>query len=309
MPLDEFQWEIARVLARHRSPGSVLAGGSVLQRHGFRVSADQDIFHATADDVQHSARMDLDALAAAGYTVEVTKRAEGLIEATVARENRGRTVVQWVQSGMYSFFAPVIDPDFGWRFHYADLSVNKALAAADRRQVRDIVDLYLIDTYILPLWHVLWAAPGKDATWSPESIIERISMNKGMTQAEFDAEVLSISDDISARDVGTSLLDALDRAREVFKTLPPSSVASLLVHSATGDPIRDPADASAADVVWLSPKPGGAWRSDPDIDAALVQRLLDAFGPNGSRLTGDPPDPTDRTKRDPGTTVSGGDAP
>jgi len=40
----------------------------------------------------------------------------------------------------------------------------------------------------------------------------------------------------------------------------------------------------------------------PSIDAALVQRLLDAFGPNGSRLSS-------ADARDSGKTVSGGDAP
>ena len=307
MPLDEFQQAVVRVLARQRSPDSVLAGGSVLQRHGFRVSADQDIFHGTADAVRQSAQMDLNALIRAGYTVEVTKKFEGLIEATVAQADLGRTVVQWVQAGAYSFFAPVEDPEFGWRFHFADLSVNKALAAADRRQLRDIVDLYLIDSYILPLWHILWAAPGKDATWSPESILERISMNKGMTQTEFDAEVLCVSDAISAKVVGTALLGALDCARDTFETLPPASVGSLLVDRTTGEPIRDPANASAAHVVWLSPKPGGVWPSKPDIDAPVVQRLLEAFGPNGSRLTGDRPDSPDRHRCHLDRDVSGGD--
>ena len=50
----------------------------------------------------------------------------------------------------YNFYQPVPDPEFGWRLHFADLAVNKVLAAASRRQPRDLVDLYLVHTSAAP---------------------------------------------------------------------------------------------------------------------------------------------------------------
>src|SRR3546814_752385 len=48
VPLDAFQLGVLRTLMRHRSPDSVFAGGSVLQRHGHRLSDDYDFFDEQA---------------------------------------------------------------------------------------------------------------------------------------------------------------------------------------------------------------------------------------------------------------------
>jgi hypothetical protein len=66
-----------------------------------------------------------------------------------------RTKIQWVQAGSWSFFAPVPDPDYGWRLHMVDLAVNKALAAGGRKEVRDYVDLMLIHRHIMPLSRII----------------------------------------------------------------------------------------------------------------------------------------------------------
>lgn len=286
MPLDKFQEEVVRFLSRNRSPDSVLAGGTVLQRHGFRLSGDQDIFHPPEIDVASVARKDIELLQSAGYAVEVEQNREGIVEAVVARGTAGRTKIQWVQASAYNFFRPVPDPDFGWRAHYADLSVNKALAAADRRQVRDLVDLYFIDRHVLPLWHVLWAAPGKDETWSPNSILERISGNRGTTQEELDASVLSVDETITASEIGVALLEAIDLARDVFPSLPSGSPGCLFVHGETGEPVQRPIEIGEGDVSALRARPGGAWPSTAETDSMFVRRLVDQFGENGSKLTG-----------------------
>jgi hypothetical protein len=89
----------------------------------------------------------------------------------------------------WNFFQPVPDDMFGWRLHMADLAINKALAAGGRRQVRDYADLALIHQYMIPLWHVWWAAPGKDESWSPVSLVEKIAATSGFRQADFDADL------------------------------------------------------------------------------------------------------------------------
>ena len=136
MPIDDFQKEVIKTIMPLRSPGSTFAGGSVLQRHGFRLSDDQDLFHSDDADIASIAGKDIDALRSAGFDVEVQRPLEGLFEASVSREGEGITRIQWVQSGSWNFFTPVPDEMFGWRLHMADLAVNKALAAGGRRQVR-----------------------------------------------------------------------------------------------------------------------------------------------------------------------------
>lgn len=148
MPLDDFQKTILRVLMPLRSPQSVFAGGSVLHRHAFRMSDDQDLFHTAGEDVVAIARRDVAALRAAGLEVADGLSYEGLVEVVVSKADEsaksegisagGVTKLQWVESGSWNFFSPVPDPDFGWRLHMADLAVNKVLAAGGRKQVRDL---------------------------------------------------------------------------------------------------------------------------------------------------------------------------
>src|SRR5258708_40331690 len=151
MPIDDFQKKVIKTIMPLRSPGSAFAGGIVLQRHGFRLSDDQDLFHSDDADIASIAGKDIDALKSAGFDVEVQRPLEGLFEASVSREGEGTTRIQWVQSGSWNFFTPVPDEMFGWRLHMADLAVNKPLAAGGRRQVRDYVDLALIHQTLLPL--------------------------------------------------------------------------------------------------------------------------------------------------------------
>src|ERR1700723_1847075 len=51
----------------------------------------------------------------------------------------------------FRFFPAIADALFGYRLHVADLATNKALAAAGRREPRDVLDLIYIDERHLPL--------------------------------------------------------------------------------------------------------------------------------------------------------------
>jgi len=129
MPIDAFHMRVIRALAPLRSPESTFAGGTVLQRHGFRLSDDQDLFHADDADIMSIAQRDAAALAAAGFEVVFGRPHEGLIEASASVNQEGATRIQWLQCGTWNFFKPVPDETFGWRLHMADIAVNKALAA------------------------------------------------------------------------------------------------------------------------------------------------------------------------------------
>lgn len=292
MPLDDLQKAVLKVLLTRRTPKSVFAGGAVLHRHGFRLSDDQDIFHSADTDIFTIAEDDLAALRQHGFTVEKTRLHEGLCEAVVGDEEYGFTKVQWVQAGSWAFFGPVADPDYGWRLHMADLAVNKVLAAGGRRQVRDYVDLVLIHQHIMPLWHAIWAAPGKDESWSPGSLVEKIAMTNAFRQKDIDAEILSTTP-LSAAGIGATIRSALDEARDVFERLPDAFAGNLFV-DANGNLVNDvEAVLSGAGVKALQAQHDGAWPSGPDIDHLLITRLIDEFGWEGSKaIVETPGDPT-----------------
>jgi hypothetical protein len=281
MPLDDFQKRVIGILMPLRSPDSTFAGGAVLQRHGFRLSDDEDLFHSDNIDVVAVAERDTAALKSAGLAVDVVRPHEGLVEAIVSKEGEGSTRVQWVQSGSWNFFRPVPDETFGWRLHMADLAINKALAAGGRRQVRDYADLALIHQHMIPLWHVCWAAPGKDESWSPMSLLEKIAATIGFRQADFDAE-LSTTVPLKASEVLRTVREAIEQAREMFRRLPPEHAGKLFVDD-KGGIVSDVDRILSGSVNIIETTKGGTWPSSFDIDRALIERVIDAFGWEGAR--------------------------
>jgi hypothetical protein len=281
LPLDNFQIAVLKSLMPLRSPGSVFAGGSVLQRHAFRLSDDQDIFHASGQNIIAIADRDARKLREDGFEVTVRQPFEGLVEAFIARGNEGSTKIQWVEAGSWAFFAPVPDPDFGWRLHMADLATNKVLAAGGRREVRDYVDLFLIHKHVMPLWLAMWAAPSKDESWSPASLAEKISMKNNFHQGEIDEEIVSTIE-ISSAEVGRTIREAIEQARTIFERLPTRDTGKLFVDKAGG--LVTDVEAiltGGSDIEAIEATKNGTWPSGPSIDHALIERVVEAFGWDG----------------------------
>ena len=69
------------------------------------------------------------------------------------------------------------DELFGYMLHQIDLATNKAVAAADPRVPRDIVDLVTIHERILPLGAVVCAAIGRFPGPTPEQMLADIVRN------------------------------------------------------------------------------------------------------------------------------------
>jgi hypothetical protein len=103
VPLDTFQCEVLAVLCKRRTPSSPVAGGAVLQRHGYRASEDVDVFNAPSIDVVATAEVDMADLKAAGFEFSPTTRYEGFVEAVAAKPGVGTTKIQWVQYSGYNF--------------------------------------------------------------------------------------------------------------------------------------------------------------------------------------------------------------
>jgi hypothetical protein len=282
VPLDSFQREVLAVLCRRRTPASPVAGGAVLQRHGYRASEDLDVFNAPNIDVVATAEVDMADLKAAGFEVSPTTRYEGFVEAIVAKPGTGATKVQWVQYSGYNFYQPVPDPEFGWRLHFADLAVNKVLAAASRRQPRDLADLYLVHTFIMPLWHAVWAAPGKDAEMTPEKAIERVRYYSQYAPGEL-LNFVFAADNAAIPGMISDVRTALDDAEKIVTRLPPDTVGKILVDAA-GRSIRSLDEFKMIGQRTVSAAPGGTWPSGPDIDHFVIAHMIDRYGRNGEKL-------------------------
>jgi hypothetical protein len=282
VPLDDFQRDVLAVLSRRRAPASPVAGGAVLQRHGYRMSEDLDVFNAPEIDVHATAERDMADLRAAGFEVSPTTRYEGFAEAIVAKPDIGMTRIQWVQYSGYNFYQPVPDPEFGWRLHFADLAVNKVLAAASRRQPRDFVDLYLVHNFVMPLWHAVWAAPGKDADMTPEKAIERVRYHSQYPPGELRNAVFA-ADETAIPHMIAEVRTALDDAEKIVDRLPSDTVGNILVDAA-GRSIRSPAEIGESGQRTVAAAPGGTWPSGPDIDHFVIAHMIDSYGQNGEKL-------------------------
>lgn len=264
MPLSEVQAAILRVLAAHRSPESYVAGGAVLNADGPRLSEDIDIFHDREEAAAASAEADAATLAAAGFSVSWLRREPGLFAATVQRDGQS-TRLEWARDSDFRFYRAMADERFGYRLHFADVATNKALAAASRREPRDVLDLLHIDAHLLPLGAVIWAAVGKDPGYAPESLIREICRNARYRSDDF--ADLALAAPVDAARVAQDLKDALRRA-ETFISRMPAGKEGLLFLS-KGVPAQPDPDRLGA-YVELSGTRRGHWPSSPEIGSAML---------------------------------------
>jgi hypothetical protein len=131
-----------------------------LNRGGPRFSGDIDIFQDSEVRLVTAAEADAAALVEAGLKLSWGKVQTGKRQAQI--EGIGETMqLEWVADSDFRFFPAQPDELFGYVLHPVDLATNKASAAADRREPRDIIDLVTIHESILPLGAVICAAVGR----------------------------------------------------------------------------------------------------------------------------------------------------
>jgi hypothetical protein len=181
VPLTKLQSHVLGVLAAECSPDSDIAGGVAINREGPRFSGDIDIFQDTELRLETAAQADAKSLTDAGLKLSWKKIMTGKREAEP--EGLGdRMRLEWVHDSAFRFFPPQRDELFGYVLHPADLATNKASAAADRRESRDIVDLVTIHERIVPLGAVVLRrcrtlprpVPGRDACRYHAAFINRV---------------------------------------------------------------------------------------------------------------------------------------
>jgi hypothetical protein len=76
--------------------------------------------------------------------------------------------------------------------HPVDLATNKIMAAAGRRELRDVVDPVTIHHEILPLGAAAWAAVGKSLGFTPEGLVNEVRRLARYTADDF-GRVASVS--------------------------------------------------------------------------------------------------------------------
>ena len=143
VPLSSIQIDILRLLAANRDPESYVAGAAPLNRAAPRISDDIDVFHDREDRVASAALTDAQTLTKAGYGVVWLRQLPLMYTAEVTRDDTS-TRLEWVADSDYRFFPTIKDDTFGYVLHPVDLAMNKVMAAAGRRELRDIVDLVTV---------------------------------------------------------------------------------------------------------------------------------------------------------------------
>ena len=266
MPLSELQAAILHLLATHRNPESYVAGAVVLNQEGPRFSSDIDIFHDREEAVALAADADAAALSAEGYQVQWVRREPGIHVATVER-NGETTRLEWARDSDFRFFPAIEDELFGYRLHIADIATNKALAAAGRREPRDVLDLIYIHQQHPPLGAVMWAAVAKEPGYSPESLICEIRRNARYRADDY--ADLAFAEPVDAGDVARRFRKALEEAEAFVRAMPTGKEGLLFLKD--GQPAQPQPDGLAGYVEHAGQR-RGHWPSSSEIGGAMLGR-------------------------------------
>jgi hypothetical protein len=244
VPLTKLQSEVLRVLAAQRSPDSYIAGGVALNREGPRFSRDIDIFQ------------------------DSQQRLEAAAEADAELEGFGdRMPLEWVADSAFRFFPARRDELFGYVLHPVDLATNKASAAADRREPRDIVDLVTIHENILPLGAVVCAAVGRLPGQSPEEMLSDITRHSRFDAEEF--RVLATEYPLDVPGLHRRIRSMIEEAERFISRIPSDAVGFVFLEG--GKPVQSDPDALGR-YQRHAGAPGGVWPSSPEISSAMLER-------------------------------------
>jgi hypothetical protein len=137
------------------------------------------------------------------------------------------------------FFPPQRDELFGYVLHPADLATNKASAAADRREPRDIVDLVTIHERILPIGATICAAVGRFPGQSPEEMLSDITPHSRFTAEEF--RVLATERPIDVPDLHSCIRSMLESAERFIGRIPSDAVGVVFLDA--GKPVQPDVEA------------------------------------------------------------------
>jgi hypothetical protein len=267
VPLTKIQTDVLRLLASHRNPESYVAGATPLNRSAPRLSSDIDVFHDREERVAAAALEDAHTLEAAGYSVRWLRQQPSIHTAEVALGGTG-TRLEWVADSDFRFFPTMRDEIFGYVLHPVDLAMNKAMAAAGRRELRDLVDLVTIHETILPLGAVVWAAVEKSPGFTPEGLIAEVRRNSNYPLAEW-RELLS-SEPLDPVSVTSRLRAGLDEAEAFVAQMPTDKSGLLFLKEGL---VVQPDSEHLEIYQTHAGQRRGHWPTSSEITGAMLERL------------------------------------
>lgn len=267
MPLTKGQIEALKVVAALHDPESYVAGATPLNREFGRFSADIDIFNDSEARAAEAAAAGAASLAAAGFKITWLRRAGGTHTLLAERDGEA-TKLEWVADSDFRFFPTVSDELFGYTLHPIDLAANKVLAAGNRRELRDLVDLVAIHAEILPLGALSWAAVEKSPGYTPEGLIAEIRRNMHYPREAWEA--LASEAPIDPVVTLTNLRVALGEADAFVTQMPTEKIGRLFIRDAV---VVQPDPARLADYIEHTGQRRGHWPSNTEVAAAMMARL------------------------------------
>jgi len=266
VPLSKIQSDVLRVLASHRDPESYVGGATPLNRGALRFSSDIDVFHDREERVEAAALNDASVLKAAGFEINWLRQFPTIYTAAVTTAQEG-TRLEWVVDSDFRFFPVVPDELFGYVLHPIDLAMNKAMAAAGRRELRDLVDLVTVHERILPLGAVVWAAVEKSPGFTPEGLIAEIRRNSNYPGAEW--RQLITSEPVDPAAIMERLRRGLADAEAFVGRMPTDRAGLLFVdHARVVQP--DPTRLDSYEV--HAGRRRAHWPSSGEISSAMLER-------------------------------------
>jgi hypothetical protein len=220
-----------------------------------------------------AAEADGAALVEAGLNLSWGKVQTGKRQARI--EGLGETMqLEWVADSDFRFFPTQPDELFGYVRHPVDLATNKASAAADRRESRDIIDLVTIHETILPLGAVICAAVGRFPGLSPEEMLAEITRHSRFTAEEF--RVLATERPLDVSDVHRRIRSMIEDAERFIAGIPSDDVGLVFLD---GDkPVQPDVDALSK-YHRRSGARRGFWPSSSEITSAMLDRYREPPSP------------------------------
>ncbi|MBF0138074.1 MAG: hypothetical protein HQL65_17725 [Magnetococcales bacterium] len=233
-----------------------------------RFSGDIDLFHDREERVARAYEQDSALLRAQGFDLQDLRR-EPTFYAVLVRRGNEVTKLEWVVDSDFRFFPTVRDEIFGYVLHPIDLAINKASAAAGRREPRDVVDLVTIHEQVLPLGAVFLAAAGKFVGFTPEGIINEIKRLARYTRADF--QRIASDPPVDPAAIMMKLRMAMDEAEAFVMQMPTDKVGLLFMK---GGAIVQPDPERLTDYQTHAGQRRGQWPSSPEIASAMFKRYL-----------------------------------
>ncbi len=265
VPLSNIQTAVLRLLAAHRDPESYVGESTPLNRAALRFSADIHVFHDRQERVVEAALNDAAVLERAGYCVSWLRQLPMIYTAAVTKNDAG-TRLEWVVDSDYRFFPTIKDEIFGYILHPVDLATNKVMAAAGRRELRDLVDLVTIHEKILPVGALTWAAAGKSPGFTPEGLLAEIRRNMHYPAVEW--LNLDSSEPLDPKDITGRLRAALEEAEAFVSKMPTEKAGMLFLKNAQ---VVQPDPARLQDYQVHAGARRGQWPTNSEITSAMLE--------------------------------------